>query len=1212
MDQDSAWGLATGDPQGWRRRDLSSATNVEGVPRVPHESSMQAGEERSYVPGGPEGFVGGEMKTMPPEHNAFSWPQEPVGARQDLGAETNPETSSTQNPAEAETDPEANKDTGATEENAEGENGLVKERVLHTSSNEYRLKAGMSPAGRKRDPVWVLFERIQWGQYHRAKCKSCLKEVQGIPLRMKRHLEICSMSPNTPEKGRANIDPRKKFLQHMGGGSGNEQDINPESLLESSMSVGEGSVDKDSQGGKTADEHRGSSGSSSSKDESSDATGGARDRYPLRASSNEGGSGLDSSTDPKSRGENGIAGGPEQQRPANVANGPVPRRNLGMSPGRKKDPIWFSFERTKKGKGHRARCKNCNKEIQGIVHRMKRHLQLCTMSLSPLGKVLGSPVLTVGTSSSTWFMAASSAPIGNRSSSQSDGEKAPWEETGEATMLIDRDIVCTCGRNFNDCGTGHPRCRGHSDCFQEGRYLARACDVCRYIWFLADTEGPLQTSAINALRLWKRGFQKNTRHRNKNVDIFVDPVERREFERIVAPYPRHIKVTDPALLALMKGTSSSGPGHSRWSSKTTTPSVDAAAEASVDSPMETCEDSQVSSQDEYQPTPAPTEKKEKSHRRSGSTQQHLGSLEEGVNSVQETLRSLMEVLSDRHDSNNDSHSDNDSHPDDDSNADDDDSQADDDDSHADEESNPDEDSQQDADLQEFASSSNLQPDGSSHASAQGLKSSDESHSPSNDAPTTSDYGERTSDGHPMSDLPLEPETIIQEVYGDESYEDDKYKWHPAAGKIRLTADGTVVFPSGNIATKDQVEIQYEGGEVWYRWKPSSEDPPALNIPTYMGKARQEARAAFKEYCDRLFNPHNRVEEPEPEPQPPPPPPPPPKNPADFSPLSFTAACLKDATANFATVIRTGKYVHEETSLFASVIIHGPNTSAFIQEAKDIFHGKNLDPEVTSHKLQLQVLSVDNQLLDSEFQSRKQLWNAISSLAMMEGTAKAAADGKNVTTYNTLAKTALPNLCNDITQFFLAKFEVRKAYLSVFDNRNPHYFALMYSSPWCPDLFPDAVMNNLVRQAEAHCKPVSKMLGKSCSRPVKKRSAAPQVSSTPDQKARLSEATPREPASYPYKPGRDYRSQQEFIQEPSRQTTEYPQDQPPPRGDEHLALFGGSHFKPPSLVQPSPVVDPSLSGNLGPGGANGSFYAPPKEWDGGRSMPHHYTNPSSSS
>ena len=49
--------------------------------------------------------------------------------------------------------------------------------------------------------------------------------------------------------------------------------------------------------------------------------------------------------------------------------------------GRKSDPIWKYFEKlpTKRGVGHRAKCKQCTKELQGLVARMKQHHNLCSL-----------------------------------------------------------------------------------------------------------------------------------------------------------------------------------------------------------------------------------------------------------------------------------------------------------------------------------------------------------------------------------------------------------------------------------------------------------------------------------------------------------------------------------------------------------------------------------------------------------------------------------------------------------------------------------------------------------------------------------------------------------------------------------------------------------------------------------------------------------------
>lgn len=52
--------------------------------------------------------------------------------------------------------------------------------------------------------------------------------------------------------------------------------------------------------------------------------------------------------------------------------------------GRKKDFIWNHFHEieTKSGKGLRAKCKHCGKEIQGIVSRLKCHISNCELSKS--------------------------------------------------------------------------------------------------------------------------------------------------------------------------------------------------------------------------------------------------------------------------------------------------------------------------------------------------------------------------------------------------------------------------------------------------------------------------------------------------------------------------------------------------------------------------------------------------------------------------------------------------------------------------------------------------------------------------------------------------------------------------------------------------------------------------------------------------------------
>lgn len=54
----------------------------------------------------------------------------------------------------------------------------------------------------------------------------------------------------------------------------------------------------------------------------------------------------------------------------------MPNGHCGRS-GRKQDPVWLLFDRIAKGKGFRANCKNCKQEIQGLVSRMKKHVENC-------------------------------------------------------------------------------------------------------------------------------------------------------------------------------------------------------------------------------------------------------------------------------------------------------------------------------------------------------------------------------------------------------------------------------------------------------------------------------------------------------------------------------------------------------------------------------------------------------------------------------------------------------------------------------------------------------------------------------------------------------------------------------------------------------------------------------------------------------------------
>nr|XP_047139206.1 uncharacterized protein LOC124815087 [Hydra vulgaris] len=47
--------------------------------------------------------------------------------------------------------------------------------------------------------------------------------------------------------------------------------------------------------------------------------------------------------------------------------------------GRRSNSVWSKFEKleTKSGKGCKARCRICKKELQGLVARMKVHLNKC-------------------------------------------------------------------------------------------------------------------------------------------------------------------------------------------------------------------------------------------------------------------------------------------------------------------------------------------------------------------------------------------------------------------------------------------------------------------------------------------------------------------------------------------------------------------------------------------------------------------------------------------------------------------------------------------------------------------------------------------------------------------------------------------------------------------------------------------------------------------
>ncbi|KAG7176839.1 putative BED zinc finger-containing protein 1 [Homarus americanus] len=63
----------------------------------------------------------------------------------------------------------------------------------------------------------------------------------------------------------------------------------------------------------------------------------------------------------------------------------MPNGRIAAS-GRKKDPLWYYFDRIPKGKGFRTKCKKCNQEIQGIVSRMKKHMEICQKQTSTLSE----------------------------------------------------------------------------------------------------------------------------------------------------------------------------------------------------------------------------------------------------------------------------------------------------------------------------------------------------------------------------------------------------------------------------------------------------------------------------------------------------------------------------------------------------------------------------------------------------------------------------------------------------------------------------------------------------------------------------------------------------------------------------------------------------------------------------------------------------------
>ena len=54
--------------------------------------------------------------------------------------------------------------------------------------------------------------------------------------------------------------------------------------------------------------------------------------------------------------------------------------------GRKQDPIWTHFDRfeTPGISGWKAKCRLCQKEMQGVVNRLKQHYATCSSNLHDL------------------------------------------------------------------------------------------------------------------------------------------------------------------------------------------------------------------------------------------------------------------------------------------------------------------------------------------------------------------------------------------------------------------------------------------------------------------------------------------------------------------------------------------------------------------------------------------------------------------------------------------------------------------------------------------------------------------------------------------------------------------------------------------------------------------------------------------------------------
>ena len=102
---------------------------------------------------------------------------------------------------------------------------------------------------------------------------------------------------------------------------------------------------------------------------------------------------------------------------------------------------------------------------------------------------------------------------------------------------IFQQMVCRMCQKPSD---SHDLCRGHAYCGGEGaaRYHSMNCLTCRDLWEVAEDLDMLDDAqlAFGALDRWVTGFRRNSRNRQPGESHFVDPEERRNFERL---YARH-------------------------------------------------------------------------------------------------------------------------------------------------------------------------------------------------------------------------------------------------------------------------------------------------------------------------------------------------------------------------------------------------------------------------------------------------------------------------------------------------------------------------------------------------------------------------------------------------------------------------------------------------------------------------------------------------